>query len=71
MSVSSSTTDLPYPESYPIRAKPTTLSTDEDDICDPTMNGEKAVIPESTSNSVPLCYVNGKMPISMKDSGSM
>ena len=70
MSISSSTTDIPYPDSTPGRTKSSTLSTDEYDQCDPTMSGEKAVIPESTSNSIPLCYANGKMPIHMKDSGS-
>ena len=70
MSVSSSNTDLPYPDSISNRTKPSTLPTDEYDQCDPTMSGEKAVIPESASNSIPLCYVNGKMPVHLKDTGS-
>ena len=70
MSVSSSTTDLPYSDSTSNRTKSSTLPTDEYDQCDPTMSGEKAVIPESVSSSIPLCYANGKMPVHLKDTGS-
>ena len=72
MSVGSSTTEgtLSHGDGCVIKTKTSLVSSDLYDQCDVTMSGDHAMIPPSMNMQIPLCYIDGKMPSSLRDTGS-
>ena len=58
-------------ENAQVKSKPVNTCTNPYDMCDPSMFGDIAILPEITTNEIPLCYADGRIePKYRRDNGS-